>query len=54
MMQKSGSKKSNKKEQFDKYTTLNPVQWSSPPKESKVLTTTWAMKKKSNGTLRKA
>ena len=37
-------------EQFDKYNTLIPVPRSLLPKGSKVLTTTWAFKMKSNCT----
>ena len=40
------------KERFDKYDALTPVPRSSIPKGSKVLTTRWAFKMKSNGTCR--
>ena len=41
----------NKKKRFDKYNVLSPVPRSSVLKDSKIMTTTWAMKK-SNGTFR--
>ena len=40
----------NEKVWFNKYSALMPVPWSSLPQGSKVLTTMWAMKMKSNGT----
>ena len=40
------------KAQFDKYNALTPVERNSLPKNAKVLTTTWAMKLKANGTRR--
>lgn len=40
----------NKKAQFDKYNALTPAAQSSLPPGSKILTTRWAMKMKSNGT----
>jgi hypothetical protein len=42
----------NEKARFDKYDALTAVPRSSLPKGAKVLTTTWAMKLKSNGTRR--
>jgi hypothetical protein len=42
----------NEKAQFDKYNALTAVPRDSLPKGAKVLTTTWAMKQKSNGTRR--
>jgi hypothetical protein len=42
----------NEKAQFDKYNALTAVPRSSLPKGAKVLTTTWAMKLKSNWTRR--
>ena len=42
----------NEKARFDKYNALTAVPSSLLPKGAKVLTTTWAMKQKSNGTKR--
>jgi hypothetical protein len=42
----------NEKARFDKYNALTAVPRDSLPKSAKVLTTTWAMKQKSNGTQR--
>ena len=41
----------NEKKRFNKYNALTPVSRSLVPKGSKIMTTTWAMKKKVNGTL---
>ena len=40
------------KARFDKYNALTPVEQNSLPKDAKVLTTTWAIKLKANGTRR--
>ena len=42
----------NEKRQFHKFGTVTPVQWSQVPVESKSMTSTWAMEKKTNGNLR--
>ena len=42
----------NEKKRFDKYSALSPVPRNSIPKDGKVMTITWAMKKKSNGKYR--
>jgi hypothetical protein len=42
----------NEFERFQKYNVFTPVKKSDLPDDAKVLTTTWAMKKKTNGTLR--
>ena len=39
-------------DKFTKYKVWEPVDQDQVPKDAKILTTTWAMKKKSNGTLR--
>ena len=41
----------NKKKRFDKYNALSPVPQSSVPNGAKIMTTTWTMKNKANGTL---
>ena len=41
-----------KKKHFDKYNALSPVSCNSVPKDAKIMTTTWAMKNKANGTYR--
>ncbi len=40
------------KARFDKYNALTPMEQNSLPKDAKVLTTTWTMKLKENGTHR--
>ena len=40
----------DEKNRFDKYNALTPVPCSSVPKDMKIMTMTWAMKKKTNGT----
>ena len=40
----------NEKKRFDKYNALSPVLHSLVPKDVKIMTTTWAMKKKASGT----
>ncbi len=42
----------NKKMRFDKFNVMNAVPCSQLPKGVKIMTTTWAMKEKPNGTLR--
>jgi hypothetical protein len=42
----------NEKERFDKFKALTPVLRSEVPAGAKIMTTTWAMKKKTNGKLR--
>ena len=49
-MQRSEKEDENEKKRFDKYNALSPVPQSSVPKDVKIMTTTWAKKKKSNGT----
>ena len=39
------------KQRFDKFKALTAVERSKVPKGSKIMTTTWAMKKKTNGKL---
>ena len=42
----------NEKKRFDKYNALSPVPGSSIPKDAKIMTTKWAMKKKASGKYR--
>ena len=42
----------NEKERYDKYNAVTVVDWHTIPKYAKILTSTWAMKKKTNGRLR--
>lgn len=42
----------NEKGRFDKYNVVTVVKRCDIPKDAKILTTTWAMKKKANGTFR--
>ena len=42
----------NEQNRFNKYNALTPVSQDLVPKDSKIMTTTWAMKKKANGTFR--
>ena len=42
----------NEKDRFAKYKAVTPVPPSSIPRESKIMTSTWAMEKKTSGKLR--
>ena len=52
-MQKHGKQRSNaKKDRFNKFGALTPVKRNEVPKGSKIMTTTWATKKKASEKLR--